>query len=225
MSGNRDQLMKICNVCNTLLSFKEFYKNNHMADGYLNTCKCCSKKQVNTAKRNKASKEYKARNIEKVREASRLYRLENKDKEIHRNKNYKEQNKEKIALQRKEYREANKASIKEYRDRYREENKEECNARTKEWHRLNKHISNSYTAKRRFTKRQACPSWVCQESIKEVYLKARELTETTGIQYHVDHIIPLINNKVSGLHVLANLRIIPYYENLSKSNKLIEDIV
>lgn len=54
---------------------------------------------------------------------------------------------------------------------------------------------------------------------------SRSISKKTGTQHHVDHIIPLQGKLVSGLHVPWNLRIIPAHENLSKSNKIIEDIV
>lgn len=39
--------------------------------------------------------------------------------------------------------------------------------------------------------------------------------------WHVDHIIPLKHDLVCGLHVVANLQIIPGSENLSKNNRFV----
>lgn len=52
-----------------------------------------------------------------------------------------------------------------------------------------------------------------------IYLEAQLLTKKTGIPHHVDHIIPLNNKEVSGLHNIYNLRIIKAEENFKKSNK------
>ena len=123
------------------------------------------------------------------------------------------------------YRSKHPEKVRSYDKSYRDSHKEEHSLRMKEWHRLNKGLSNSYKAKRRALKLNATPKWCEVEDIKSLYIKARSMTVDTGTQYHVDHILPLINDRVCGLHVLANLRIIPYYENLSKSNKFIEDIV
>jgi hypothetical protein len=76
---------------------------------------------------------------------------------------------------------------------------------------------------RRAQKLKATPPWLTKdhrEQIKDLYKLREELTVKTGIIHHVDHIIPLINENVCGLHVPWNLRVIPGLENLKKSNKV-----
>ena len=66
------------------------------------------------------------------------------------------------------------------------------------------------------------PSWLNQTDIVEIkkkYQEAAHLTDTTGIKWSVDHIIPLNGAIVCGLHVPSNLQVIPLSMNLSKRNK------
>lgn len=74
---------------------------------------------------------------------------------------------------------------------------------------------------RRAREREAFPKWVDREEIKVVYKQCRVVSRETGITHHVDHIVPLINPIVCGLHVPWNLRIVPATENYAKNNRLI----
>lgn len=49
--------------------------------------------------------------------------------------------------------------------------------------------------------------------------KRIELEELTGIKWNIDHIVPLKNDLVCGLHCIDNFQLLTKDENLSKSNK------
>lgn len=85
----------------------------------------------------------------------------------------------------------------------------------REW----RHYRTAAVAKRRSIKLRATPRWADYGEILAIYEKARRMTEETGIQHHVDHIVPLIHPKVCGLHVHGNLQVLTATENCSKSNK------
>ena len=61
----------------------------------------------------------------------------------------------------------------------------------------------------------------------EIFMNAGELVEIQGMYdfcrifkgFEVDHIIPLNGKLVSGLHILANLQVLPIHKNRSKQNK------
>jgi 5-methylcytosine-specific restriction endonuclease McrA len=59
---------------------------------------------------------------------------------------------------------------------------------------------------------------------KLLYLEAQRLTLETGIEYVVDHIVPLKHRLVCGLHAYANLQCITAEQNRLKGNTFsIED--
>ena len=77
---------------------------------------------------------------------------------------------------------------------------------------------------RRRKHRDATPPWLTRKQkseIRQLYQIAITMTQTTGEQYVVDHIVPLRSHEVCGLHVPWNLRVITQEENLKKSNKLV----
>lgn len=88
---------------------------------------------------------------------------------------------------------------------------------TSNWKKKNPGQVKEQITKRKL-KRSYC-LWANQEKISSIYAMAKFLTSIVGIQYHVDHIIPLQGKNVSGLHVENNLSIVRAEYNLSKGNK------
>jgi hypothetical protein len=100
--------------------------------------------------------------------------------------------------------------LREYRNAWKENNKTQIRADTKA---------------RRRKHRQATPKWLTRtqkSQIRQIYQIAITMSQTTGEQYVVDHIVPLRSDEVCGLHVPWNLRVITQEENLKKSNKLLD---
>ena len=73
-------------------------------------------------------------------------------------------------------------------------------------------VVNSYNTKRYVTKLQRTVPWADLKAIKEFYKNCPK-------GYHVDHIIPLQGENVSGLHVLSNLQYLTKSQNSSKGNR------
>ena len=86
------------------------------------------------------------------------------------------------------------------------------NTKSSKHYQENKPLYNAKSAKYRASKLQRTPEWSSNEEIKEIYKNCPE-------GYHVDHVIPLQGELVSGLHVAENLQYLTAHDNLAKSNK------
>lgn len=86
------------------------------------------------------------------------------------------------------------------------------------WHE-DEPLRNYYGGNARAKMLNRMPPWADKKAIKDFYILARDLSRRSGITHHVDHIIPLQGESVSGLHVPANLQVITGSENNSKGNR------
>jgi len=147
---------------------------------------------------------------------------------------WREKNREYYLAQAKGYRDRAKQHIKEYNAEYRARTVEKRAAYNKQ-HRLENlehyrltaqkyrqekpYMNAAYQATRRSIKMKATPVWSDYERIKLKYIERDMMRQLTGLDFHVDHIVPLQGENVCGLHIAENLRVILARDNLSKSNK------
>lgn len=180
------------------------------------------------------SKNYYNNHKEEVVERSRLYRKNNPDK--HRqavdnwNKNnserrtanvvkWQKENPDKLKVIKDRERIKNIDRYKEYSKEYYQVNKEKILNHFKKWRKENKDKTCFYSNRYKARKIMATAGWANFDKIMAIYQECSLLTSRTGVKHHVDHIIPLKNNIVCGLHVENNLQILTMKENLSKHNK------
>jgi len=114
---------------------------------------------------------------------------------------------------------ANPEKVSEKNIKHKNKNKDRLSEYNKQWWSNNKDKRAAYEGKRRAAELQRTPAWDPDAHlIIAKYQLAAMLTKASGIEHHVDHIIPLQGKKVSGLHTFANLRVIPGSDNVKKSN-------
>lgn len=146
------------------------------------------------------------------RNASRKYVRLHAEQQRQKSKAVYHANPEKAKLKRQKWVEKNRERNRENNRRWEIRNRERKRELNKKWKRNNLSLVNSENAKRRAAKLLAAPRWVDREALKQVYMNCPN-------GYHVDHIIPLRNERVCGLHVPWNLQYLSAIENIRKNNK------
>lgn len=147
--------------------------------------------------------EYRARNLEIIKKKKSEYL-----KKVRKEDWWIETHSKKRANQCKNWRKNNQSKVKNYNKKYKTENSELCGI---------------IAGRRVSSKRSRTPKWLTKEhkaQIDQFTKEVKRLNKEQGSRaYHVDHIIPLNNPKVSGLHVPWNLQILTASENSSKNDK------
>jgi hypothetical protein len=203
----------------------EFYKRAGTKDGLNGVCKVC---------RDEDKIRYQQRNPEKSKEYNKARYWANPEKEKSRNVIWCKNNPEKkrkianksyqnnIEERREDSRARYKANPKPNLERATAWNKanperrrELVNASAK----ANKPTASANHAKRRAKKLNQSPAWRESDLIKLIFKKIKWLEKLTGLKYHADHIVPLVNDMVSGLDCWHNYQILAAELNQKKGNR------
>lgn len=213
-----NDILKKCKKCQTTKPLNEFNKSTGGKYGVRTICKSCR----------------------------RVYRFENRDIIKSYNEKYKlnELNKIKIKNYDKSYYEKNKEKLLKYRKMWSEKNKLKLNEYSKNYHKTKREININFKIKDNMRSRlyQAIKyKWKCGSSIEDLgcsieelkkYLESKFSNGMTWENYgkrgwHIDHIKPLISFDLTDRKQFleachyTNLQPLWWYENLSKSDKII----
>lgn len=136
-----------------------------------------------------------------------------------RNSAWAKENRERLTEKAAAYRAAKPEVHRQADRKHKAANKQELAAKHAAWAKRNRGKRNATSAKHKAAKMRATPPWADLDQIAAIYDAAAEIQRRTGQRMHVDHIVPLQHPRVCGLHVAANLQILPGAENESKRNK------
>lgn len=236
MSLHSVSATKTCTKCRIEKHQSEFYKDKAKKDGLFSRCKKChietteAWRAKNKQRVNEIARKSRWKNIEAVRERNR----------VAQNNRYAEdaEFREAAKIRAKAQRESNKEAMAAYFAEYRAKNADKIAARNKaryakkaaqikarvgEYQKANKEklrpVRAAISMKRFAAQRKAVPAWANLDRVAEWYVRANEITASTGVKHHVDHIVPIQGKLVCGLHVENNLQILPGKENQSKGNR------
>lgn len=170
----------------------------------------------------KRSRDYRAKNIERLNAANAIYRErpENRKLARERTRAWADSNKLRVKENAVNWLSRNRHKVAEYSTAYRLRNPEKSRQDKKGWKARNPGKVAADSMFRHATKLMATPKWVDRQAIDKIYKMAAEVTRNTGIKHQVDHIYPLRGRGFVGLHVPWNLQILTAKENMSKGNRL-----
>lgn len=211
--------MKICIDCGKEKDIEDFPKKR-------NECKLCTSIY---------NKEYRKKNAIVLKEKDKADYLSNREAILAKMKSkydsdesYREKQKtnalnqycrdpQKTAQRSKRYRESHVDELIEYRKQYYQKNTEELKLSMKVYEKENPEVRHRIQSLYRHQQRRATPKWLSEDQKDQIWAFYRNRPEG----HHVDHIIPLQGEIVSGLHVPWNLQHLPASDNLKKSNKVL----
>ena len=235
--GSKDGFRNECKACKSEIDLRyrlanaEKCKQNHAAY-YASNKEVISKKHKEYYELNKESitarnKEYFEANREHLEQTRKEWYTKNKDRCKARMKLYNEVNKEHLSAKSKEYYLANKEKISKYLKEYCTKNAKALSRQKSTWRAANRGRISMLRHKYEQRLKRATPHWLTAEDIscmEDMYTAARMFKEYTGIDYDVDHVVPLQGKTVCGLNVPWNLAILEQSANRRKGNRYWPDM-
>lgn len=161
---------------------------------------------------------------EKNKDKCRKRYKEKRDYECARKRSVYVQNKDCLLAKTREWRNKNRDRDLAKKKEYYNNNRDKFKAMHKSWKQSNNDLMRYYQQNKRANRKLRKPSWFTEldEFVLQQCSKLCDLRkQSTGFDWHIDHMIPLQAKNVCGLHVWNNLQVIPGYLNTSKRNKLI----
>ena len=133
------------------------------------------------------------------------------------NREYQSKNRETLLPKKREWAKSNPEKNRAQSNKWQFENRKlateiQKRARHAKWESHYKPRLKAIAAKRRASLLQRTPAWADLEAIKRIYADC-------PVGMEVDHVIPLMGKKVSGLHIETNLQYLTKKENSSKGAK------
>jgi hypothetical protein len=221
---------KKCSRCKIVKPRSTFSRASKEPDGLQYHCKECDAKAgaayraANPDKAKARHRKYAAENPDKVKAQQQAWAEKNPDKVRAKSRKYYHSHKEHEAARMKAWTAKNPDWKKNYTKKWRLANIDHCKAYDAQYWRNNKPLVYAKSARRRAALLRAIPSWADHDKIAAIYAQCIETAEATGIEYHVDHIVPLRSKIVCGLHCEGNLQILTGLDNSKKHNSYWPDM-
>jgi hypothetical protein len=208
--------------------------NGHVSERTVSKAMCIDCKREEYTRNRETYLDYNHRKYENNKDQilanQKIYYEANKDVILKKNIRYYYKNRNEIIDSRKKYwlnmPEEKKAKVRKYKRDWISSVYEEGGER------LSAHKARrNYIVSKRRKQLQHASYDIFEGEILQIYLNAQieksklndcvETDETLDLQVHVDHIVPLQNNLVCGLHIPCNLQLMDARENRAKCNSFI----
>lgn len=149
---------------------------------------------------------------------SAAWRLNNKERHRASVKRYADEHKEQVRAYIKLWVEKNRGRVNRLNSGWRLRNPAKAKTSVLKYRMKNPHLERSRVRERQASQLKATPKWSNRFFVQEAYHLAELRNRITGIEWHVDHIVPLKSKIVCGLHAHTNIQVIPAKQNMSKGN-------